>query len=75
MSEEVKIDIRELPKEEREVLILLERMGKYLYGNIFRDLSLSQSKGASIILSLLTKGYIQHVGSTSYYELTSELKK
>ncbi len=74
MSDKKKIDISYLSPEEQGVLNLLEEKGKCLYGNIFRELSLSQIRGAEIVLSLVTKGYIQNVGKTSYYELTVELK-
>lgn len=61
--------------EEKEILLLLESKGKCLYGNIFNELNLSPRKGAALMLSLLTKGYIRNVGTTSSYELNGTLIK
>ena len=75
MSEKKIIDISQLSDEEQCVLLLLKRKGRCLYGNIFKELNYSQTKGAEIIFSLISKGYIQNAGKSSYYELNGELKK
>lgn len=75
MSSKEKIKISKVTEEEREVLILLEKMDNCLYGNIFKKLKLSHTKGAAIIRALKTKGYIQSIGNSSIYELNVELSK
>lgn len=75
MSEDYKkIDLSYITPEEQGVLLLLEKMGKCLYGNIFQELKIAHTKGAEIILSLTNKGYIKNVGRSSYYELNVSLK-
>ena len=59
-----------LSQEEQQVLLLLEKKGKCLYGNIFKELNMAHTKSAEIILSLTNKGYIRNAGRSSYYELT-----
>jgi len=75
MTNNRKIDINLVTTEEREILLLLEKHGKYLYGNIFKELNFSQSKGSETILSLTNKGYIKNIGRSSFYELNGELVK
>lgn len=75
MTNNRKIDIHLVTTEEKEILLLLEKFGKYLYGNIFKELNFSQSKGAEAILSLTNKGYIKNAGRSSFYELNGELVK
>lgn len=74
MDNNRKIDINLVTTEEKEILLLLEKYGKCLYGNIFKELNLSQSKGAETILSLTSKGYVKNVGRSSFYELNISLK-
>ena len=75
MSENIKkIDLVNVSQEEQEVLLLLEKMDKCLYGNIFKELKMSQSKGAEIVLSLKNKGYVKNVDNSSYYELNYSIK-
>lgn len=64
-----------LKPEELENLEFLEKKGSCLYGNIFKELHLSHTKGAELIYSLLIKGYIHSIGSTSYYELNGKLEE
>ena len=52
------IDNINVTQEELQVLLLLEKKGKCLYGNIFKESDMSHTKGAEIILSLTNKGYI-----------------
>jgi len=63
------IDNINISQEEAQVLLLLEEKGKCLFGNIFKELNMSYTKGAEIILSLTNKGYIRNAGRSSYYEL------
>lgn len=69
-----KIDKIDLTPEEKEVLLLLDKMDNCLYGNIFKELNLPYTKGAEIIFSLTSKGYIENVGRSSFYELKVKLK-
>lgn len=73
MTNNTIININKLTPEEREILLLIKKKGKCLYGNIFRELNLSQTKGAAAILSLTNKGYIKNVGRSSFYELNGKL--
>ncbi|MBN1597728.1 MAG: hypothetical protein JW894_05500 [Bacteroidales bacterium] len=75
MTENKSLILSSVSPEERKILLLLEEKGKYLYGNIFKELNLSATKGAELVLSLLSKGYIKNVGKTSFYELNVELIK
>lgn len=70
-----KININTVTTEEKDILALLEEKGKYLYGNIFKELNLSQLKGAEAIASLKAKGYVKNVNKSSYFELNGELVK
>ena len=63
------IDNINVTQEELQVLLLLEKKGKCLYGNILKELKIAYTKGAEIILSLTNKGYIRNAGRSSYYEL------
>ncbi len=69
-----KIEIKDIIPEEQEVLLLLEKMDSCLYGNIFKELKIAQTKGAEIIRSLKNKGYIKNVGRSSFYEINVSLK-
>jgi hypothetical protein len=68
-----KLKLSSLEVEEREILLLLKKKEKCLYGNIFKELNLSYSKGAELIFSLVKKGFIRNVGTTSYYELNVDI--
>jgi hypothetical protein len=43
---------------------------KWLYSDIFSELNLSQAKGVSLILLLITKGYIRNVYAISIMNVT-----
>jgi hypothetical protein len=74
MNRKRKIALDEIDNQkEREVLILLKRKGKYVYGNIIKDLRLPVSKGQELIFSLISKGYIRHVDKSSFIELNVDL--
>ncbi|GAF05279.1 hypothetical protein [Saccharicrinis fermentans] len=68
-----KIDKINVIEEEKQVLVLLQEKGKCLYGNIFKELNMAQTKGAEVIYSLTNKGYIKNAERSSYYELAIEI--
>lgn len=70
---ENKIILKKVTTEEQKVLLLLDKLGKCLYGNIFKELKIAPSKGAEIILLLKNKGFIKNVNRTSYYELDGSI--
>ncbi len=57
---------------EEKVIQLLEEKGKYLYGDIIKDLHLSYTKGQEVIFSLISKGLIEHCKKSSQLQLTVE---
>lgn len=61
------------PKEQ-EILKLLKTKGACLYGDIFRQLSLSSSESQHVIFSLLSRGLIKFQYRSSNIELNVELK-
>jgi len=61
-------------REEKDILLLLKERKRVIYGNISMELKLSASRGSELILSLLSKEYIKHVGRSSFLELNVELK-
>jgi hypothetical protein len=61
------------PKE-REILTLLNERGACLYGDIFKELSISPREGQQIIFSLLSRGLIAYQYRSSYIELNVEIK-
>ena len=61
------------PKE-LQILQLLKARGACLYGDIFKELSISSSDGQHIIFSLLSRGLIKYQYRSSYIELDVELK-
>lgn len=74
MAEKRLLKLSSIPKEEREVLLLLKEKDQCLYGNIFKELMIPPTKGSEIILSLTYKGYIKNVGRSSYYQLNIDLE-
>ncbi len=58
----------ENPKE-KAILGLLKTKGKCLYGNIFKELSISPSEGQELIFSLLSRGLIKYQYRSSNIEL------
>ncbi len=74
MTDKKILKLSSIPEEERAVLLLLKRMGKCLYGNIFKELKISPTKGSEIILSLTYKGYIKNLNRSSYYELNIDIE-
>ncbi len=59
---------------EKEILLFLKRKGKCIYGDIFKELKISGTRGQEAVYSLLTKGFIKHRDKTSYIELNVALK-
>lgn len=60
--------------KERDILKLLKANGACLYGDIFRQLSISSTEGQHIIFSLLSRGLIRYQYRSSNIELNAELK-
>ncbi len=54
---------------EEKVIELLEEKGKYLYGDIIKDLNLSYRKGQEAIFSLISRGLIEHCNKSSKLQL------
>lgn len=75
MPELKKIDLTGVSAEEKEVLLLLERLGRCQYGEIARELGITAIKSSQLVYSLTTKGLIRNYGTSSSYELTGELMK
>jgi len=63
----------ENPKEQ-EILKLLQTRGTCLYGNIFKQLSISSTEGQHLIFSLLSRGLIKYQYRSSNIELNVDLK-
>jgi len=55
--------------KEREILQLLDKKKKCLYGDIIRSLSISSNEGQKIIFSMLSKGLIKHQENSFYLVL------
>ncbi len=56
-------------ENEKKVLELLKEKGKYLYGDIIKDLNLSYNKGQEVIYSLISKGLIEHCKKSSELQI------
>lgn len=67
--------INTLPEDEHNILLLLEKNKKCFHGNIVKELNISLTKGAAQTLPLLTKGFTQNIGTTSFDELKVTLVK
>ncbi|MBN2166140.1 MAG: hypothetical protein JW717_07690 [Marinilabiliaceae bacterium] len=67
------INNKKFTEDEKKILLLLKKKNRCLYGNIFKELNISQTKGAETILSLTNKGYIKNVERTSFYQLNVEI--
>ncbi len=61
-------------QKEKEVLQFLQANGTCLYGNIFKELSISSREGQHIIFSLLSRGLIKYQYRSSSIELNVKLK-
>jgi hypothetical protein len=70
-----KIDLQNINNPfEKDILMLLNKKEKCIYGEIIRELRISTTKGQEAIYSLLNKGMVRHSGRTSYLELNVELQ-
>jgi hypothetical protein len=75
MAQKKTIDLSDIKNEkEREVLNLLHLRGKCLYGNIFKELSISSREGQHIIFSLLSRGLIKYRYGSSVIELNVNIR-
>jgi hypothetical protein len=63
----------ENPKE-KEILKLLNDKGSCMYGNVFKQLSISASEGQPLVFSLLSRGLIKFQYHSSNIELNVNLK-
>jgi RecG-like helicase len=61
-------------EDERKVLEFLQQKGRYLYGDIIRELNFSVTRGQEVIFSLISHNMIKHVDKSSYLELNVTLK-
>lgn len=59
---------------EKEIVALLFKKGKCIYGEIFRELKIPTAKGQRAIYSLINKGLVQHIDKTSYIALTEQFE-
>jgi hypothetical protein len=61
------------PKE-KEILKLLDAKGSCLYGNVFKQLSISAREGQHLVFSLLSRGLIKFQYRSSNIELNVRIK-
>ena len=61
-------------QKEKEILKLLNTEGSCLYGNVFKQLSISASEGQSLVFSLLSRGLIKFQYHSSNIELNVKIK-
>nr|WP_321486692.1 hypothetical protein [uncultured Draconibacterium sp.] len=74
MSKET-IDIQEISNQfEKDILKLLEEKEKCVYGDIIKDLKLSDRRGQKLIYSLINKGFVKRVDQSSYLKLNVDIK-
>ena len=64
MTKKEQIDVSNFSTVEKKIITLLEKQKKCLYGNIFKELNISQTKGTEAILSLTNKKVITNVGNS-----------
>lgn len=61
-------------KLERDILVFLNTQKRYFYGEIIRQLRISNAKGQVAIYSLINKGLIKQVENSSFIELNVDIK-
>jgi hypothetical protein len=61
-------------QKEKEILKLLNAKGSCLYGNVFKQLSISTSEGQRLVFSLLSRGLIKFQYHSSNIELNVKIK-
>jgi len=75
MKTQKQINIQSLDNQyEKDILSFLNKNGESVYGDIFKELKISVTKGQEAIYSLLKKGWIRHKNSTSFIELNVKIK-
>lgn len=75
MTEQKRISIQSLEDQyEKDILTYLNQKGESIYGDIFKELRISVTKGQEAIYSLLQKGWIRHKNRSSFIELNVEIK-
>ncbi len=60
---------------EKDILSFLNKNGESVYGDIFKGLKISATKGQEAIFSLLKKGLIKHKERSSFIELNVDIIK
>ncbi|WP_297091416.1 hypothetical protein [uncultured Draconibacterium sp.] len=75
MREQETIEIKKIKNPfEKAILLFLKSNGKYIYGDIIKELKLPTAKGQESIYSLMQKGLIKHVDQSSYLKLNVDIK-
>ena len=75
METQKQINIQSIEDQyEKDILSFLNKNGESVYGDIFKELRISATKGQTAIYSLLKKGWIRHKNRTSYIELNVKIK-
>jgi hypothetical protein len=59
---------------ERKILNLLNDKGSCLYGDVFKELSISANEGQHMVFSLLSRGLIKFQYHSSKLELNVKIK-
>jgi hypothetical protein len=59
---------------EKQIVTFLNKKGKCIYGQIFRELKIPTTRGQEAIYSLINKGVVKHIDKSSYIELTEKSK-
>lgn len=76
MSTLKKINITSIDNQyEKDILSFLNKNGESVYGDIFKGLKISATKGQEAIFSLLKKGLIKHKERSSFIELNVDIIK
>lgn len=71
-----KVDIQKIRNPlEKDILLHLKKKDKCIYGEIIKELQLSNARGQEAIYSLLNKGLIKHKDRSSFIELNVELNQ
>lgn len=75
MDENKNINFRKLENTfEKKIVTFLNKKGKCIYGEIFRELKIPTTRGQEAIYSLINKGVVKHIERSSYLELTQKIK-
>jgi DNA-binding MarR family transcriptional regulator len=75
MTEKETINLQDIQNpSEKDILMLLKKRGKCLYGEIIKELRISGTNGQEAIFSLIKKGLIKRIDKTSFIDLNVEVK-